>query len=110
MNKFDIQNKCFNFDGTSITNPTCSTDGFNTVSPKVYGFEIHATGGGCSAWVKPYEGGFIVLTKDYLSHELGDDLNEFQMGFYDGSDDETWGELLTITTLQVGVIPDEVKA
>lgn len=102
----DIDTMTFTHDHTAIQNPTCSDCGRFVVSPKEYGFEIWGTGGGCSAWVKKVDDGYIVLTSDYLSHDLGGALSPFEMGFYDGSDDETWGNLMGIRDLLVGVVPD----
>ena len=106
-NLMDLDSMAFVHDNTAITNPTCSYDGFQTVSPKFYGFEIWGTGGNCSAWVKKLDDGYVVLTNDGgLSHELGDTLAPFMMCFYDGSDDETWGECLVCVDLKVGILPD----
>jgi hypothetical protein len=106
---FDLKDMSFAFDGMSITNPTCSSCGRFTVDPITeYGFEIEGTGGGCTALQKKVEGGWVVLSRE-VSHDLGDTLTPFLMGFYDGSqDDDTetmWGNELGIAELQVGILP-----
>lgn len=104
-NDFDLYDMTFNHYGTAISNPTLSTCARFTVDPiKEYGFEIIHTGGGCTALQKKVEGGWVVLSRE-VSHELGENLTPFLMGFYDDSEDgETmWGNELGMAKLQVGV-------
>lgn len=104
-NDFDLYDMTFNFEGTSISNPTLSTCGRFTVDPITeYGFEIIHTGGGCTALQKKVEGGWVVISRE-CSHELGDDLTPFLMGFYDDAEDgeSMWGNGLGYAELQVGV-------
>lgn len=96
----------FTFDGMLIENPTLSDCGRLIVSPEQYGFKIHETGGGCTAWVKPLEGdAFIVLTAgaDGVSHELGQLGESFTIGVYESEDDETG----TLYDAEVGRMPED---
>lgn len=107
-NIFDVDTMSFSFEGTAIQNPTASPDGRFTVDPKGYGFYVENTGGGCTAWVKKLDNGYLVMTNGNLSHELGEDGSEFDMCFYDGTDDECmWGNRIVCTDLYVGIVPDE---
>jgi len=107
-NTFDLDTMSFEFDGVAIQNPTCSPDGRFTVDPKGYGFGIDHTGGGCTAWVKKLENGYLVMTNDNLGHELGENGQEFTMCFYDGQDDEeAWGNRVACAELYVGIIPED---
>lgn len=106
METFDLETMSFTFEGTSIQNPTASFCGRFTVDPKGYGFYVEHTGGGCTAWVKKLDNGYLVMTND-LSHNLGEDGSEFTMCFYDGGEEEIWGNLLACCDLYVGVVPDE---
>ena len=109
-NTFDLDTMSFCFDGTSIQNPTASPDGRFTVDPKGYGFYVEQTGGGCTAWVKKLDNGYLVMTNGNLGHDLGEDGKEFDMCFYDGQDDEeAWGNRVACTDLHVGVVPDELS-
>ena len=111
---FDFKDMSFLNDGMAITNPTCSSCGRFTVDPVTeYGFSIAHTGGGCTALEKKVNGGWVVLTDEGSSHQLGDTLSPFIMGFYDGNEDGEcmWGNFLGTSYLQVGVLPmtfDEV--
>jgi len=106
-NVMDLDHLAFIHECTAITNPTCSHDGFQTVSPAFYGFENWQTGGGCTAWVKKLEDGYVVLTGDSgLTHKLGETLDPFLMCFYDGAKDDIWGNCLACVNLQVGILPD----
>lgn len=109
-NTFDLDTMSFSFDGVAIQNPTASPDGRFTVDPKGYGFYVEHTGGGCTAWVKKLENGYLVLTNGNLGHDLGEDGKEFDMCFYDGSeegDTDMWGNRIVCTDLYVGVVLDE---
>jgi hypothetical protein len=109
-NTFDLETMSFTFDGTSIQNPTASPCGRFTVDPKGYGFYVENTGGGCTAWVKKLDNGYLVITNGNLGHDLGEDGKEFDMCFYDGQDDEeAWGNRVACTDLHVGVVPDELS-
>jgi len=104
---FDLNEMSFTFEGMSITNPTCSPCGRFTVDPiKEYGFEIIHTGGGCTALQKRVNGGWVVLSRE-VSHELGETLTPFLMGFYDDAEDgeNMWGNELGMAELQVGILP-----
>lgn len=63
-------------------------------SLKEQGFTIYGTGGNCSAWVKQLSTGQYVVLTDAggLSHKFETDM---LVGIYDGSDEETWGELIS---------------
>jgi hypothetical protein len=107
-NFFDLETMSFSFEGTAIQNPTASPDGRFTVDPKGYGFYVDHTGGGCTAWVKKLENGYLVMTNNNLGHDLGEDGKEFTMCFYDGQDDEeAWGNRVACTDLHVGIVPEE---
>lgn len=100
----DLYDMTFNHDGTAISNPTLSTCGRFLADPiKDYGFQIIQTGGGCTALQKRVNGGWVVLARE-CSHELGEVLTPFVMGFYDDSEDGSlWGNELGMADLQVGV-------
>jgi hypothetical protein len=105
-NTFDLETMSFEFEGVAIQNPTCSPDGRFRVDPKGYGFYVEHTGGGCTAWVKKLENGYLVMTNGNLGHELGEDGKEFDICFYDGEDDEeAWGNRVACSSLYVGVVP-----
>jgi len=107
-NTFDLDTMSFEFEGTAIQNPTASPDGRFTVDPKGYGFYVDHTGGGCTAWVKKLDNGYLVMTNGNLGHDLGEDGKEFDMCFYDGQDDEeAWGNRVACTNLHVGIVPEE---
>jgi len=107
-NTFDVDTMSFIFDNTAIQNPTLSPCARFTVSPKDYGFYIEGTGGGCSAWVKQLENGFLVLTNGGLSHELGDAGKDFVMCYYDDKNDEDmWGNRVACMDLSVGILPQD---
>jgi hypothetical protein len=107
-NTFELETMSFEFDGVAIQNPTCSPCGRFTVDPKGYGFYAEHTGGGCTAWVKKLENGYLVMTDGECSHNLGTDGKEFLMCFYDGNDqEEAWGNLVSCVNLFVGVIPED---
>ena len=109
-NFFDVESMTFGFDGVSISNPTSSPDGRFTVSPKDYGFYVEHTGGGCTAWVKKLENGYLVLTDDNLNHELGETGSAFVMCYYDGDEGDDseclWGNCIACTDLIVGHPPE----
>jgi hypothetical protein len=107
-NTFDLDTMSFEFDGVAIQNPTCSPDGRFTVDPKGYGFYVEHTGGGCTAWAKKLENGYLIMTNGNLGHDLGENGKEFDMCFYDGKDDEeAWGNRVACSSLYVGVMPEE---
>jgi hypothetical protein len=98
----------FIFDDTAIQNPTLSPCSRFTVSPKDYGFYIEGTGGGCTAWVKKLENGFLVLTNGNLGHDLGDSGKEFDMCYYDGkNDEEAWGNRVACMNMNVAILPTD---
>ena len=108
----DLENMSFTDNHTAIQNPTVSECGRWTASPKDYGFEVEGTGGGCTAWVKKCENGYVVLTDGNLSHKLGEAGSPFVMCFYDGSeegDTDVWGNRLACTDLFVGVLPTDLR-
>lgn len=112
-NFFDVDTMSFCFDGVAIQNPTASPDGRFTVDPKGYGFYVEHTGGGCTAWVKKLDNGYLVMTNGNLSHELGEDGKEFDMCFYDGSeegDTDMWGNRIVCTDMYVGVVPEDERS
>lgn len=101
----DPSDMSFTYQGTAVTNPTTSECGRFTVSPSYYGFEVMGTGGGCTAWQKKVGDSWVVLSNE-CTHNLGENLTPFLMGFYDGAEDgDLWGNPIAHTTLQVGVIP-----
>ena len=107
-NTFDLDTMSFEFDGVAIQNPTCSPDGRFRVDPKGYGFYVEHTGGGCTAWVKKLENGYLVMTNGNLGHDLGEDGKEFDICFYDGEDDEeAWGNRVACADLYVGIVPED---
>jgi len=107
-NTFELETMSFEFEGIAIQNPTCSPDGRFRVDPKGYGFYVDHTGGGCTAWVKKLENGYLVMTNNNLGHDLGEDGTEFTMCFYDGEDDEeAWGNRIACADLFVGVMPED---
>jgi hypothetical protein len=107
-NTFHLDSMSYIFDDTAIQNPTLSPCSRFNVSPKDYGFYIEGTGGGCTAWVKQLENGFLVLTNGGLSHELGEVGKEFVMCFYDGKNDEDmWGNRVACMDLSVGILPED---
>jgi hypothetical protein len=107
-NNFDLETMSFIFDGTAIQNPTASPCGRFTVDPKGYGFYVEHTGGGCTAWVKKLDNGYLVMTNDNLGHDLGRDGTEFTMCFYDGDEEQdSWGTTVACFQLYVGVVPEE---
>ena len=109
-NTFDLETMSFEFDGVAIQNPTCSPCGRFTVDPKGYGFYVDHTGGGCTAWTKKLENGYLVMTNDNLGHDLGEAGKEFTMCFYDGDDEEeTWGNRVACAELFVGITPQESR-
>ena len=57
------------WDGMEIVNPAWSECRF-FVSPAYYGFFIHQTGGGCTAWAKKFGTWLVLVTDDTASHEL----------------------------------------
>jgi hypothetical protein len=110
-NTFDLDTMSFEFEGVAIQNPTCSPDGRFTVDPKGYGFYVENTGGGCTAWVKKLENGYLVMTNGNLGHDLGECGKDFTMCFYDGQDDEeAWGNRVACADLYVGVVPQEHRS
>ena len=107
-NTFDLDTMSFEFEGVAIQNPTCSPDGRFTVNPKGYGFYVDHTGGGCTAWTKKMENGYLVMTNDNLGHDLGEMGSQFTMCFYDGDDEEeSWGNRIACAELYVGTVPEE---
>ena len=107
-NTFDLDTMSFFFDDVAIQNPTVSPCGRFTVDPKGYGFYVDHTGGGCTAWVKKLDNGYLAMTNNNLGHDLGEDGTEFTMCFYDGQDDEeAWGNCIVCCDLNVGVIPED---
>jgi hypothetical protein len=109
-NTFDLETMSFEFDGVAIQNPTCSPDGRFTVDPEGYGFYVDHTGGGCTAWVKKLENGYLVMTNGNLGHELGKSGTEFTMCFYDGNtehyEEVEWGNRVACADLYVGITPE----
>lgn len=101
--RIDLKDFSFTHEGHAITNPTLSECGRFEVSPEYYGFTIMHTGGGCTAWQKQVGNNWVVLTDCDCSHNLGGTGSAFVMGFYDGNEEELWGELLGNKTLIVGV-------
>jgi len=100
--KIDLSDMTFTHEGHAISNPTLSECGRFQVSPEYYGFTIMGTGGGCSAWQKQVGKNWVVLS-DECTHKLGDIGNVFMMGFYDGSEDDLWGNNIGAVDLQVGI-------
>lgn len=113
-NTFDLDTMSFEFDGVAIQNPTCSPDGRFTVDPKGYGFYVENTGGGCTAWMKKLENGYLVMTDGDLNHELGTDGKEFLMCYYDGSldgyEEGEWGNRVACVNMFVGVMPEDFES
>lgn len=106
LDRFDLKDCSFTFEGTAITNPTVSDCGRFTVSPADYGFTVAHTGGGCTAWEKKLFNGYVVITDGNLSHELGEVGSSMMMGFYDGAEEDAetlWGNMLKVVDLQVGI-------
>lgn len=101
--RIDLTDMSFTHEGSAITNPTLSECGRFLVSPEYYGFTIMHTGGGCTAWQKQVGTNWVVLTDCDCSHNLGGVGSAFMMGFYDGNEEELWGEMLADKTLIVGV-------
>ena len=101
--RIDLTDMSFTHEGSAITNPTLSECGRFLVSPEYYGFTIMHTGGGCTAWQKQVGTNWVVLTDCDCSHNLGGVGSAFMMGFYDGNEEELWGDLLADKTLIVGV-------
>jgi hypothetical protein len=54
----------FEFRGHAIHNPTVSECGRGPVDPAYYGFKMHHTGGGCTAWRRNLPGGRYLLLTD----------------------------------------------
>ena len=107
-NTFDLETMSFSFEDVAIQNPTVSPCGRFTVDPKGYGFYVDHTGGGCTAWTKKLDNGFLVMTNDTLGHNLGEDGTEFTMCFYDGDEEqESWGTTVVCFQLNVGVVPED---
>jgi hypothetical protein len=108
----DFENMSFTDNHMAIQNPTVSECGRWSVSPDTYGFEVEGTGGGCTAWVKKFDNGIVVLTNGHLSHNLGKVGDGFVMCFYDGKEDgdtDVWGNRICCTDLFVGVLPTDLK-
>lgn len=104
----DLDNMSFTWEHTSIQNPTVTDCGRGMTSPEVYGFEIEATGGSCTAWVKKCDNGYVVLTNGNLSHKLGKLGSRLVMCFYDGDENgdiDVWGNRLACVDLLVGIMP-----
>lgn len=109
-NYFDVETMSFAFDYTAIENPTCSPCGRFSVDPRGYDFYVEHTGGGCTAWVKKLENGFLVMTNE-ASHELGLIGESFTMCFYDGDQEEdAWGNRVACADLQVGEVPQPITS
>jgi hypothetical protein len=69
---------------TLITNPTLSPDLKTFVSPSYYGFiKDKSWYGDCTAWIKSFNEGLIVLTNiNEFSEDLGAIGEKFSMGFH----------------------------
>lgn len=107
----DLENMSFTHNHTAIQNPTVSECGRWTETPEKYGFTVEGTGGGCTAWVKECDNGYVVLTNGNLSHNLGETGSSFVMCFYDGKEDgdtDIWGNRLGCADLFVGVMPTDL--
>jgi hypothetical protein len=110
-NTFDLETMSFSFEDVAIQNPTVSPCGRFTVDPKGYGFYVDNTGGGCTAWTKKLDNGYLVMTNDNLGHNLGEDGTEFTMCFYDGQDEEeAWGNCVVCFQLNVGIVPEDLHS
>jgi hypothetical protein len=105
LDRFDAKGMYFTHDGTAITNPTLSECGRFTVSPEVYGFSVEHTGGGCTAWQKRVNNGWVVLTDAGCSHNIWEVGSPMLMGFYDNAEDgeNMWGNEVACTDLLVGI-------
>jgi hypothetical protein len=110
MADFDLDTASFTHDHTAIVNPTLSDCGRFVVSPKTYGFYVEYTGGGCTAWVKKFDNGYLVISDYDVSHNLGEAGSPMLMCFYDGSEDDMWGNNLACYDLKVGVLEEKENA